>query len=191
MKRTIVIAVAIVVLGCSKKDAAISDPPAGSAVASASSTVTAASASASASANATGAKLPGAKASYHGAYSLKPGNMYIPDNKDWNNVKFKNDESKLTGDGDLTLDVDGTKVSGTSEGGALGAAIIEGTVDGANVTANIRRKDTADQGLMGTLVAKIAGDKIEGTMRLSDANAAAVREATFSAATAERPSGKK
>jgi hypothetical protein len=108
--------------------------------------------------------------------------MYIPDNKDWNNVKFKNDESKLTGDGDLTLEVDGARVSGTSEGGALGAAIIEGSVDGANLTANIRRKDTADQGLMGTLVAKLAGDKIEGTMRLSDANAAAVREATFSAA---------
>lgn len=182
MTRNISIAlVAMALVGCSKKEVT-ADPPIGSASPSTSSSVTAASASASGSANTAGAKLASSKASYHGAYSLKPGGMYIPENKDWNNVKFKNDESKLTGDGDLTLDVDGTKVSGVSEGGALGAAIIEGTVDGANLTANIRRKDTADQGLMGTLVAKLAADKIEGTMRLSDANAAAVREATFSAA---------
>ena len=84
--------------------------------------------------------------------------------------------------GDLTLDVDGTKVTGTSEGGALGAAVIDGTTDGTTLTANVRRKDPADQGLMGTIIAKVAGDKVEGTMRLSDANAAAVREATFSAA---------
>lgn len=188
MKQTLSIALAIVLVGCGKKDPSPDPSAAGSASSTASSTVAVTAADAAGATKADASAVPttttraGAKASYHGAYSLKPAGMYVPDHKDWSNVKFKNDESKLTGDGDLTLDVDGTKVTGTSEGGALGAAVIDGTTDGTTLTANLRRKDPADQGLMGTIIAKIAGDKVEGTMRLSDANAAAVREATFNIA---------
>jgi hypothetical protein len=125
----------------------------------------------------------GAGESFHGKYTLKPSTLYIPEDKDWKGVKFKNDETKHVGEGDLTIDIDASgRVSGSSEGGAMGAAIVEGSRDGADVTATIRRKDPADEGLMGTLVGKIAGDKLEGTMRLSDANASSVREASFSIA---------
>ncbi|MBS2016572.1 MAG: hypothetical protein JST00_27050 [Deltaproteobacteria bacterium] len=188
MTRSLAIALAIALMGCSKKDPSGDPAGSGSATVASSASSTTAVTAADAAAGAKGeagsgavATSASAKASYHGPYSAKAGGMYIPEHKDWNNVKFKNDESKLTGDGDLTLDVDGTRVSGQTESGAIGAAIIEGTLDGSTITANVRRKDPADQGLMGTLVAKVAGDKIEGTMRLSDANAAAVREVTFTA----------
>jgi hypothetical protein len=119
---------------------------------------------------------------YAGKYAVAVGKMYVPDQKDWSSVKFKNDETKLLGDGEITLVVDGTgRVSGGTEAGPLGASVIDGNSDGTTLTATVRRKDPADEGLTGTLVAKISGDALDGTMKLAEANAAVVREAKLEA----------
>jgi hypothetical protein len=120
--------------------------------------------------------------SYAGTYSVAMGKMYVPDQKDWSSVKFKNDETKLLGDGEMTLAVDPSgRVSGGSETGPLGASVLDGTSDGQTLTATVRRKDPADEGLTGTLVAKITGDALVGTMKLAESNAAVVREAKLDA----------
>ena len=119
---------------------------------------------------------------YAGKYTVSAGKMYVPDQKDWSSVKFKNDETKMLGDGELTLSVDGTgRVSGSTEAGPLGASVLDGTSDGTTLTATVRRKDPSDEGLTGTLVAKIAGDALDGTMKLAESNAAVVREAKLEA----------
>jgi hypothetical protein len=120
--------------------------------------------------------------SYAGKYTVSAGSMYVPENKDWASVKFKNDESKMLGEGELTIAVDGSgRVSGGSEAGPLGACVLDGTSDGTTLTATVRRKDPSDEGLTGTLQAKVAGDAIEGTMNLAESNAAVVRFARFQA----------
>jgi hypothetical protein len=119
---------------------------------------------------------------YAGKYTVSAGKMYVPDQKDWSSVKFKNDETKLLGDGEITLSVDGQgRVSGSTEAGPLGASVLEGISDGTTLTATVRRKDPSDEGLTGTLVAKIAGDALDGTMKLAESNAAVVREAKIDA----------
>ncbi|MDB5218972.1 MAG: hypothetical protein JWO86_6899 [Myxococcaceae bacterium] len=119
---------------------------------------------------------------YAGKYTVSAGKMYVPDQKDWSSVKFKNDETKMLGDGEITLSVDGAgRVSGSTEAGPLGASVLEGTSDGTTLTATVRRKDPSDEGLTGTLVAKIAGDALDGTMKLAESNAAVVREAKLEA----------
>ena len=142
----------------------------------------AASAEAGASPSAAAATATGTASAFKGKYTVKPAAMYVPSEKDWANVKWKNDEAKHVGDGDMTLDIDAAgRVAGqTDPAGAMGAAVIEGSATATELTAMLRRKDPSDQGLMGTVTAKITGDKIEGVMKLSDANAASVREATFS-----------
>jgi hypothetical protein len=115
---------------------------------------------------------------YAGKYTVSAGKMYVPDQKDWSSVKFKNDETKMLGDGELVLSVDGQgRVSGSTEAGPLGASVLEGISDGTTLTATVRRKDPSDEGLTGTLVAKIAGETLDGTMKLAESNAAVVREA--------------
>ena len=119
---------------------------------------------------------------YAGKYTVTAGKMYVPDQKDWSSVKFKNDETKMLGDGEIALTVDGQgRVSGSTEAGPLGASVLQGISDGTTLTATVRRKDPSDEGLTGTLVAKIAGDALDGTMRLAEANAAVVREAKVDA----------
>ena len=160
--RAVVIGLACLVLaGCPKKDNAEADAGA--------------KADASAEAGTTGA-------SFAGKYVVSVGTMYVPAEKDWASVKFKNDDSKLLGEGSVTLAIDEAgRVSGSTEGGPLGAAVIEGKRDGQTLAATIRRKDLADDGLTGTLVATVAGDKLEGTMKLAEFNAAVVRVGTLTA----------
>ncbi len=118
----------------------------------------------------------GASRTYVGKYSIAVGAMYVPEHKDWASVKFKNDESKLLGDGEIKVMVDASgRVSGGTEGGPLGASLLDGTSEGKTLSATLRRKDPADDGLTGTLEAKVSGDSIEGTMRLAESNAAVVR----------------
>ena len=119
---------------------------------------------------------------FHATYTIVPGTLYVPNSAGWSGVKFKNDPSRMLGDGTLTLTVDtGGRISGVSEGGPLGNTIIEGTAAGSTLLATIRRKDPSDMGLTGTLVATVAGKKLQGTMKLSESNAAVVREAAITA----------
>ena len=55
--------------------------------------------------------------------------------------------------------------------------LLDGHLEGGTLTANVRRKDPADAGLTGTLIATVKGDKLDGEMKLAEANAAAVRGA--------------
>lgn len=127
-----------------------------------------------------GADKAGKASSFAGKYTVSAGSMYVPEHKDWSSVKFKNDETKMLGDGELTVTVDATgRVSGGTEAGPLGASVLDGTSDGTTLTATVRRKDPADEGLTGTLQAKVAGDTLEGTMNLAESNAAVVRFARF------------
>lgn len=124
----------------------------------------------------------GAAAKYAGKYTVVAGTMYVPAEKDWASVKFKNDETKHLGDGDITLAVDPSgRVSGGTEAGPLGVSVIDGMSEGGVLTAAIRRKDPTDEGLTGTLVAKVADGSLEGTMKLAEFNAAVVRTATVTA----------
>ena len=172
--RAVVIGLACLVLaGCPKKDNAEAD--AGAKADASAEADAGAKADASAEAGTTGA-------SFAGKYVVSVGTMYVPAEKDWASVKFKNDDSKLLGEGSVTLAIDEAgRVSGSTEGGPLGAAVIEGKRDGQTLAATIRRKDLADDGLTGTLVATVAGDKLEGTMKLAEFNAAVVRVGTLTA----------
>ena len=172
--RTRLVAMACVVLaGCPK-----SEPTAGTkADASADALATA-----SADAGAEGGAAKAAKVTYVGKYTVTAGTMYVPAEKDWASVKFKNDESKMLGDGEMTLSIDPSgRVSGATEAGPLGTSVLEGYSDNGLLTATIRRKDPSDEGLTGTLVATVAGDVLAGTMTLAESNAAVVRVAKLEA----------
>ena len=175
------------VLGCSRKEnkGATAGP---SVSADASVPPDALAPEAEAAPRSTGAPSASAPASFAGRYGVSVGSMYVPAAKDWASVKFKNDESKLLGDGDVTLAFDGTgRVSGATTGGPLGASVIDGMTDGKSVRATIRRKDPTDGGLTGTLTATLRRDTLdtldtlEGSMRLAEFNAAVVRVATLRA----------
>ncbi|MDB4936020.1 MAG: hypothetical protein JWP87_2992 [Labilithrix sp.] len=174
MKRPLAIA-CLLLAACSK-----SSPPAPAAADDAAvRTTPSTSASTNADAGATAAAAPAGKASsFAGKYTVTAGTMYVPEHKDWSSVKFKNDDSKMLGDGEISIAIDPSgRVSGGTEAGPLGASLIDGTSDGTTLTGTIRRKDPTDDGLTGTLVAKIAGDAIDGTMNLAESNAAVVRVA--------------
>jgi hypothetical protein len=177
--KTLLIAMACVALaGCPKKDApAAGGDPNASAEAG---TTSAAAAAAAASAAAEAAKPT--PVTYAGKYTVTAGTMYVPAEKDWASVKFKNDDTKLLGDGEMTLTLDPSGlVSGTTEGGPLGASVVEGQSDKGQITATVRRKDPSDEGLTGTLVATVTGDTLAGTMNLAESNAAVVRVAKLEA----------
>lgn len=130
-----------------------------------------------------GSPKVGAAQTFVGKYVTTAGTLYIPTEKDFSSAKFKNDESKMLGEGALKMTVEPTgRVTGESEGGPLGAAVLEGNVADGTMTAQVRRKDPADQGLTGTMVAKVAGDKVDGAMKLAESNASVVRTATVTAA---------
>jgi hypothetical protein len=175
VQRAVVIGLSLVVLvGCPKKKEEPLVKPEASATAEAD-------ASLAAPADAGATRGP-AGAAFGGKYTVAAGTMYVPAEKDWSSVKFKNDDSKLLGDGELAIAIDDAgRVSGTTTGGPLGAALLSGSSDGTTLTATVRRSDPADNGLTGTIIATIAGDKIDGTMKLAEFNAAVVRVGTFSA----------
>lgn len=137
---------------------------------------------AGAGARATAAAKPGAKSAWSVTFALAPAKLYIPDSKDWSGTKqAKSDDAKLVGEGKMSLEVNATgRVSGATEDGPLGAAVIDGRLDDGTLRATLRRKDPSDEGLTGTLFASVTGDKLEGTMELADGTAASVREAKVS-----------
>lgn len=182
MTRWSVIALAIVLAGCPKDDAPKTDaaaPTASSSISPQASATPSTSASASASAAAAGAP-----ASYEGKYTATPGTLHIPtDNKEYAGVKqAKDDGTKMVGDGTMTLSVDGTgRLAGTFESGPAQGSVVDGTVADGTVSGTVRVKKAGEDGLHGSLVGKMAGDTIEGTMKLADHNASVLRDVKFSA----------
>jgi hypothetical protein len=165
MKRVLVaVLTCFVLFGCKKSDPSAEQHDANAGAADASAQLAAA---ADAAPRAT---------TFSGKYSVVAGTMYVPSDKDWASVKFKNDETKLLGEGEISLTVepDG-RVAGETTTGPLGASVILGMRDGDALTATVRRKEKADEGLTGTLVATVKGDTLEGTMKLAEFNAAVVR----------------
>jgi len=173
----------LAVMGCSKSSAPAAGDDAGKANPG---TGTGESATdgggASAEGGAAKAAKTGTTASFVGKYVVTVGTMYVPAEKDWASVKFKNDDSKLLGDGEMTIVIDPSgRVSGGTEAGPLGASVLDGTSENGRVTGTIRRKDPSDEGLTGTLDATLTGDVLTGTMKLAESNAAVVREAKLEA----------
>jgi hypothetical protein len=118
---------------------------------------------------------------WHGTYKSTAGDVYVP--PDWKNVHWTVKESTAgIGEGAIAFTVDGAtgRAVGTLEG-PLGPATIEGFVANGKLTATIARKDSTDQGFTGTLVG-VLGERCEGTMNLSPAEANAVRTVTFALA---------
>jgi hypothetical protein len=179
MTRMSLLACALVLTGCPKDDAPKADA---SAPSTSSSISPQASAAASTSASTTGAKATGGAAKYEGKYTATAGALYIPsDNKDYTGVKQAKDEgTKMVGDGTLTLDLDGEgRLTGAFESGPAESSLIDGTVADGNVAGTVRVKNAREDGLHGSLVGKIAGDTIEGTMKLADSNASVLRDVKF------------
>ena len=167
---------ALLVAACGQKK----DDPKPAPVASTSAAVVA-SASAAPVASASAATSNGA-ASWSGTYTLAAGTISIPsDNKDYKGVKqAKDDPAKFMGEGKIELTIAGERVAGTLEGVA-GPAVIDGSLVECEIRGMVRRKDPTDDGLTGTLSAKIAGDAAEGKLLLSSqSNAEIVREGKVS-----------
>jgi hypothetical protein len=182
IRRTLVLVFLASSLAACKKDGAKGTAEAGAVAIASVGTAGFAAPKASSSA-APAASAAGTASTFHVSYTITAGSLYIPSNKDWSSAKFKNDEARYLGDGSLTLNVgaDG-RVSGTSEGGPLGAAVVDGLVENGTLAATIRRKDPSDEGLTGTLFAKISGASLEGSMKLAEGKAAVVREAKVTSA---------
>lgn len=128
------------------------------------------------------AKPAGQGASFGGSYKIAPGLMYIPETKDYGNVKqVKDDPEKHVGEGTLTLEVaaDG-KITGTVDTGPAAPGLVDGSVIEGELRGVIRRKEPKDDGLTGTFIATRSADAVEGRLSLADTNAAIVREGTFS-----------
>ena len=84
------------------------------------------------------------------------------------------------GQGTLRLRFDAMgQVRGSIEG-PLGPANVEGYAQGGRVTARIHREHPEDRGFVGTLVGDINASRIDGTLRVSPADAQSIRVASFS-----------
>ena len=179
-----VIVFAFALGGCPKSggDAEKTAPPASAAPSADASTGTTASTEAGAAEAPAPAKTTGQAASYEGSYSLAPAKMYIPETKDYARVKqAPDDPAKHVGEGTLTLSVDAEGVvSGTIDSGPAAPAVVDGRVIDGEIRGNVRRKDPADSGLTGTLVATQAAGAVEGKLSLAESSAAVVREGKLS-----------
>jgi hypothetical protein len=134
---------------------------------------------------ASGPTAPSAPASaraavaWRGSYKSTAGELFIP--PDWKSVHWNVKETTAgIGEGSIALTVDAAsgRVQGAMEG-PLGPAIVDGLASDGKLTATIVRKDPTDKGFTGTLVASVGSDRAEGTMRVSLAEASAVRAVMF------------
>jgi hypothetical protein len=123
--------------------------------------------------------------SWRGTYKSGPGTLYIP--SEWKNVRWSGSEGPSgTGEGAISLRVDGAgRVLGAVEG-PLGPAVVDGVLLDGKLTASIARTNPSDRGFAGTLVGTIDHDHGSGTMNLSSAEASSIRLATFNLVPADR-----
>ncbi len=169
----------VFVLACGKSSGP--DAPAGSGAASASAAPSSSSAAiASAAPSAAASTATATARAMKGTYKTTTGTLAVT--PQWSKTKYGLPESSAgVGDGTLTLQIDAQgRVTGTLDG-VVGAAVLEGTLAGPQLTAAVRRKDPTDRGFAGTLVGTIAGDKATGTLSLASAEGGLVRTGTFSA----------
>jgi hypothetical protein len=153
--------------------------PSAAAVATTASAAPSASASAGGDAAATG-NAPAE--SWTGKYTSTAGSLFVPDGGEWSNTKWRGDPSTDgLGEGTLTLEIAGPRVTGTLEG-PLGPAVVRGAVAGGQITAWIERTTPSDKGFSGTLAGTASGATLEGTMHLSVYDAHVIREARFTLA---------
>lgn len=100
--------------------------------------------------------------------------------KDWS----KDDGSKASGPGKLTLRIDdGGAIDGDSEG-ALGALTARGQVDGETLRIALQPKDSSSaqtdaQSFSGTLLGSRSGDAVRGRLQASSGDSLTVREASI------------
>lgn len=128
----------------------------------------------------------GALRAWKGTYKTIPAALSVT--ADWSKTHWGSaDTTSGVGEGTLALSIDpGTgRVTGSLDG-AAGPAVIEGTASATQVTASVLRKDPADRGLAGTLVATQAPGAITGIMTLATGDGAVLRAGTFSLAPAAR-----
>lgn len=165
------VALALASVACKKSDPDGPAPQGSASTAPAAPSASASAASAS-EAGAPSAKAPGTASSFSGKYTAEAvTTIAVPEGAKW-----KGEEgTEGTGEGTLTLEAaaDG-RVTGTVEG-PLGPALVEGLLEGDSLTASFRRKDPADNGFYGTILGKVAGDKVEGSVAASRGNAGLVR----------------
>jgi len=117
-----------------------------------------------------------------GTYKSGAAPFYVPDGGEWSGYKWRGDDGgDGLGEGSLSIAIAGSHAVTGEASGAIGDALIVGVATDDQLTASVRRKDPADHGLTGTLVAtKSAADRLDGTMRLSFGDAHVLREVAFS-----------
>lgn len=174
---------ALVIALCAACDNKSSGPaPAASSAAPQPSATVASSASAAPSAS-TASSAAAEGGAWAGTYKSGPGTVTLPVGKAYEGATWANDDGGVgVGEGALTINVDPSGVVSGSGEGALGAFLLDGVVKDGQLSATVARKDPSDRGLTGTLLGKVTGDKIDGTMNLSLPEASGVRKATFSLA---------
>ena len=122
-----------------------------------------------------------ADSEWTGSYKSVAGALHYPEGKDWKSLTWQGDDASVgLGEGALEVRVDGAtgQVHGTVTG-PLGPATLVGAFSDGALTATIARQNPADRGLTGTAMGTVAGDKIDGVMNLSLADANVIRKATF------------
>lgn len=182
--------VVVVVLGGSSLLALACDKPPppgasseGGALASSASGASSVAAPASAAPATAASTATASNGTWSGTYKSVAGSLYYPtdapNGKEWKDFKWQGDDAGVgLGEGPMTVVIDGAgHVTGTAEG-PLGPVTLNGVLEKDQLTAKIDRKE-ADRGLTGTAIGKLAGDKVEGTMRLSLPEANVFRAATF------------
>jgi hypothetical protein len=168
---------------CGKK----ADPPASSTTTSAAVSASAApvaSASASAEKAAGSASLQG---DFKASFVAKVGSVTVqPDVKDTTAAWAKDPGKDSVGPGTLALTIAGNRVTGTGTG-SLGDLVVEGRAEDKDVRAVLNPKDpNAANAMTGVLHAKVDGDKIVGTLRVSGRNGNLVREAEVTLTKADK-----
>jgi hypothetical protein len=160
--RAIALIIAVLLVGCDKKDA-----PATTA-APASSSAPAASASVAPEETATTVK---------GSYSAKQGEVRTPSDA----PKFGHPEvQEGIGDGELevTLPPKHGEVTGKAKG-ALGAQVFSGWLEDGRLTGTLTPAEGSSPPMWGYVEGAVEGNSVKGTIRASGADGSVVREASF------------
>lgn len=127
------------------------------------------------------APAPDVPARYEGKYTSEAASIYVPDGGEWAGVKWRGDDAGEgigTGKVSIVVDPGSGRVEGSIDG-PLGDAVLDGEKIGETITATVLRKSPKDRGLTGTLIGRLDGERLDGSMRLSPGDARIIRQGTF------------